>query len=109
MILGRGFYYLLSALHGPDHLFMHSCLDGAPDPIPGSDVFDAPPCRGLFSLGVGNDRVAVWPSHPVGKFWNRVARAQFWGYDRQHGFTIGGDLGIAFLVCVGAVVHRFLR
>jgi len=29
---------LLSALHGPDHLFMHSCLDGAPDPIPGSDA-----------------------------------------------------------------------
>ena len=79
------------------------------DPMPGSDVFNAPPCRGLFSLGVGNDQVAVWPSHPVGKFWNCVARAQFWSYDRWHGVTLGGDLSIAFLICVGAVVHRFLR
>ena len=54
---------------------------------------------GLFSIGVGNDQVAVWLSYPIGKFWNRIASAQFWSYMTESiGFTLGGDLGIAFLV-----------
>lgn len=53
---------------------------------------------GLFSIGVGNDQVAVWLSHPVGNSGIALRGPSSGVMTGSIGFTPGGDFGIAFLV-----------